>query len=303
MLTKPSQAKPSQAKPSQAKPSQAKPTSEPKSQDCKKKNSKPTDSKPTNKKPTDKKPTDKKPTNTWKYDEIMDFKEGVAEVSKDGKYGYINKQGKEIIPVQYDIQHYDDILADLIDGYLYDQQHSVNGIITLNKGEKQIYFLNKQGKEVIPLQYDSVKNSSKNLYQVIMNGKLGFINKQGKEVIPIKYDETKQFKGGLAGVGKGTRKNGKFIGKWGFINKQGQEVIPLQYDSVSDFFREGLAYVKKDGKWGFANEQGKEILPTQYDKIWIFKNGLAKVGKGGNDTHGIFNGKLGMVNNSSLTNI
>ena len=47
-----------------------------------------------------------------KYDYIDDFSEGLAKVFigeidefgdiKEGKYGYINKEGKEVIPLKYD---------------------------------------------------------------------------------------------------------------------------------------------------------------------------------------------------------
>jgi|GEM_PF-5037946 len=37
-----------------------------------------------------------------KYDGYSRFSEGLAVVSKDGKYGVINKDGKEIVPCIYD---------------------------------------------------------------------------------------------------------------------------------------------------------------------------------------------------------
>ena len=33
-----------------------------------------------------------------KYDDTMDFGEGLASVKKDGKYGFINKKGKVVVP-------------------------------------------------------------------------------------------------------------------------------------------------------------------------------------------------------------
>jgi uncharacterized membrane protein YhaH (DUF805 family) len=37
-----------------------------------------------------------------KYDKVWDFSEGMAVVLLDGKYGYIDKTGKEVIPLKYD---------------------------------------------------------------------------------------------------------------------------------------------------------------------------------------------------------
>ena len=36
------------------------------------------------------------------YEAIEDFHEGLAKVKKDGKWGYINKEGREVIPCKYD---------------------------------------------------------------------------------------------------------------------------------------------------------------------------------------------------------
>ena len=36
------------------------------------------------------------------YDFAGDFSEGLAEVKLNGKYGFIDKTGKEIIPIKFD---------------------------------------------------------------------------------------------------------------------------------------------------------------------------------------------------------
>ena len=37
-----------------------------------------------------------------KYDDANNFSEGLARVKLNGKYGYIDKQGTEVIPLKYD---------------------------------------------------------------------------------------------------------------------------------------------------------------------------------------------------------
>ena len=37
-----------------------------------------------------------------KYNNIFDFSEGLASVELNGKWGFINKTGKEVIPLKYD---------------------------------------------------------------------------------------------------------------------------------------------------------------------------------------------------------
>ena len=54
------------------------------------------------KKKQDKPPV--KPKQNWKskYDVVDDFSEGLAFVKLNGKYGFIDKIGKEVIPLKYD---------------------------------------------------------------------------------------------------------------------------------------------------------------------------------------------------------
>jgi hypothetical protein len=47
-----------------------------------------------------------------KYDFASPFSEGLARVELNGKYGFVDREGKEIIPVKYDDAHvFEDGLA------------------------------------------------------------------------------------------------------------------------------------------------------------------------------------------------
>ena len=49
-------------------------------------------------------------------------------------------------------------------------------------------FIDKEGKEIIPLKYDEVREFREGLATVELNKKWGFVDKEGKEVISLKYD-------------------------------------------------------------------------------------------------------------------
>lgn len=108
----------------------------------------------------------------------------------------------------------------------------------------------------------------------------GFINRAGKEVIPIKYDDLKPFTKGFAIVG---RKVDDVL-KYGFIDKTGKEITGIKYDEVMPF-SEGFAVVGVGYVWysdnnrlyGFINNTGKEVIPLKYKSANSFKNGRAKV--------------------------
>ena len=81
--------------------------------------------------------------------------------------------------------------------------------------DKKYGFIDKTGKEVIPIKYDYAYSFSEGLALVKLNNKYGFIDKTGKEVIPIKYDNAYSFsKISLALV--------KLEGKWFYINQKGE---------------------------------------------------------------------------------
>lgn len=131
--------------------------------------------------------------------------------------------------------------------------------------------------QVIPYQYDEVRDFSEGLAAVNQGGKWGFIDKAGNEVIPCKYNiAPSSFSEGLAAV-KQMDTDGNW--KYGFINKMGQEVIPCKYDLLGyGGFQGGLAAVWLCGKgWGFIDKTGKGVIPCQYFDASNFSEGLAAV--------------------------
>ena len=198
----------------------------------------------------------------FKYDDVFNFREGLAAVKLKGKWGFIDKSGKEVVPPKYvDVDSFHEGLA----------------MVKLN-GKKS--YINKSGKEVVPPKYDNVWDFKEGLAIVELNGKQGFVDKSGKEVVPLKYDVVWNFSEGLAEV--------KLKGKWGVIDMSGNEVVPLKYDIVHAS-EEGLAMVKLNDKWGVVDKSGKEVVPPKYDYVDHFSEGLASVR---------LNGKCGYINKS-----
>ena len=198
----------------------------------------------------------------FKYDDVFNFREGLAAVKLKGKWGFIDKSGKVVVPPRYDnVWNFNEGLARV----------KLNG---------KWGYINKSGKEVVPPKYDDVYAFNEGLARVKLNGKYGYINKSGKEVVPPKYDDAGFFHEGLAGV--------SLNGKWNKINKSGKEVVSPKYDSVG-YFHEGLAYVNLNGKYGFIDKSGKEVVPPKYDRAENFHEGFAMVS---------LNGKCGYINKS-----
>jgi serine/threonine protein kinase len=175
----------------------------------------------------------------------------LAPVGLNEKYGFIDKTGREVIPLKYDAaSSFSDELA----------------MVMLNE---KCGFIDKKGKEIIPLKYDDARDFSEELACVKLNGEWGFIDKKGKEVISFKYDEPNDFSEGLASM--------KLNGEFGFIDKNGKEVIAFKYEMAGNF-SEGLASVQnEDWDCGFIDKNGDVVIPLKFGSTWDFSEGLAMV--------------------------
>lgn len=173
---------------------------------------------------------------------------GLAAVSKNGKYGYINKNGEVVIPYSYDR------------GYDF-----LDGMAKVEKNGK-IGYIDKRGKICIPIEYEDGGDFYEDRVWVKKDGKIGFLNKQGQCAIPFEYDYAYDFEEGLAAV----KKNGKF----GFIDKSGNTVIPFKFEWASSF-SEGLARMCENGRYSYIDKNGEIAIDCKYQYIYDFSEGVA----------------------------
>lgn len=202
-------------------------------------------------------------TGNWiipaQYTDAENFRNGQATVGQGDKYGIINREGKEIVPIAYDRY----IMKPVDDG------------VPVKCGGKY-GFVNTEGKETIPPQYDDIYKPSEGIMVVARNEKYGYVDLQGKAITPLQYDNARSFREGRAAVVRN--------GKYGYIDTQGKEVIPPQYEDAW-WFRERLAVVRCDGKYGYIDLQGNEVIPPQYEYAESFFSSRAKFSRNGKFGH------------------
>ncbi len=97
-----------------------------------------------------------------RFDKVGTFSEGFTAVQKNGKWGFVDKTEKVIIPFQYD--------------YVARFKEGLAGV---NKDGKWGY-INQQGEIVIPLQYDNAWWFENGKAKVEKGGEVFYLNKQGK---------------------------------------------------------------------------------------------------------------------------
>jgi len=113
-----------------------------------------------------------------KFDEASYFQEGLAKVRIGDKYGYIDKTGKTVIPIQFDS----------IDVYEFQE-----GLAKVKIGGKWGY-IDRTGEIVIPPTFEDsyyhiVGDFHKGLAKVKIDGEWGYIDKTGKMVLNLEFDK------------------------------------------------------------------------------------------------------------------
>jgi len=221
----------------------------------------------------------------FKYDQLEHTyaRESLARVMVSGKMGMIDKTGKEIIPMKYDsVGIWDEGLSveenfeEFPNNNFYPSHrpyhdhdgHFSEGLTPVRANRKS-GFVNKVGKEVIPLMYDDTGCFSGGLAPVKLNGKWGFINKKGEVVIALKYGFADEFQGEYAVVVSLQGEEG-----FGFINKDGKIVVPLGYADEEAAYRgipigeKGLAWMRLKGNFGWINIKTGQIYWPKNDDEW-----------------------------------
>jgi len=170
------------------------------------------------------------------------FKEGLAVVRYEKKYGYIDLNGNEVITPQYkEATNFSEGLALVGNGELY-------GVI------------NKHNQLIVPFLYDDIKYFHNGFAIFTQKGLKGVINRQGKEIVAAQYDNIDNFEGGMAAV--------HFDNKVGFIDTTGRLVIPIQYAPKGSWYNHPSAYKPLQFKqniafiphYGWIGKDGKEFF-------------------------------------------
>lgn len=187
----------------------------------------------------------------------MGYTNGLIAVGNGSKWGFMDINGKLVIPFKYDFVRF----AGFRDGNL-----ACVGIKT--ESGMKLGMIDKMGNEVIPTIYEGVgccepdyfvddHKSIKsilfynNIACVSLNEKWGMINNEGEVVISFKYDNEFKF------YGK-DKARVMLNGKYGWIDTKGNEVIPMIYDWASNFL-DGKAEVELNGESFYIDEKGNRI--------------------------------------------
>lgn len=212
------------------------------------------------------------------FDYAGDFHEGLAVVVMDSKAGAIDKTGKIVIALQFEILFNQYPLKDFHEGLAAFYTKDARGFGVWG-------FIDRAGQIVVRPQFAHVGFFSEGLawVETDISGyfNVGFIDKEGKMVIKpqfaaVGYTDDKtasNFSAGLAAV-----QFSRGMGHHGFVDKSGRVVIDLPDSSEVNEFSEELASVCKTyGSCEYIDKTGKSFTRGQYARAASFSEGLANV--------------------------
>lgn len=183
----------------------------------------------------------------YDFDSVGLPRNGLNKVTKDGKSGFINKNGERVVDLLFD-----------------EAREFFNGFAAVCI-DNQWSFINTEGEYITDLKFDQVESFSENLAPV-KKGKLwGLINYEGNLIFDFKYDDLRVLRSDLLGFEK--------EGKWGIMALNGNIIVEPQYDSIH-LFLDNLTTVIIENCYGIIDDTGKQIVKPIYEypfSVFSFK--------------------------------
>ena len=202
-------------------------------------------------------------------DEVNVFSDGLASFRANSKYGFIDKQGKVVIPPSFDnVSVFGEGLCAVA------IENAVNDSVFYTWN-----YIDKTGKKQIPAEFTEAGNFSQGFAAVSIGDKWGWIDKTGEFVFGNDFEKVNAFSEGLASF----RKNGQC----GVLNLQGKSIVEPSYFDIGNF-KEGFASLTlAPGSVGFIDKTGKIVVSANFKTVSDFRSGFAYVLK---------NEKLSLIN-------
>lgn len=196
------------------------------------------------------------------------YEKSVFTYEKDGKYGLVNWEGKEITkPIYEDIDS-----LPYKEGELLVKQEGKYGVITI------------KGKVIVEMQYDKISvdgyYTNENRYQFagyIVSLKTqegyryGYYNYKGKEMLRTEYND-------ISRVTEVQENDNSYLicaknGQYGIIKNE-EPMIDNVYQSIRYDTTNKVFVVERSKKYGITNLEGQLMIPVQYNQIDITGNYL-----------------------------
>ena len=191
------------------------------------------------------------------------YESNVLKVKKDGKYGLIDLDGKEILKAEYS-----EIFA----------MPGIENSLKIKKDDKY-GIVNTEGKIIIEPKYQDIttlgKDDKSGFIVKNENGKYGIVSYLDAQILDAKFDEvTKVYGNDLYVV--------KQDNKIQLVGKDSNVVLSEGYDEITGILKnkENGIIFKKDKKYGVMKITGEVTINPEYEDLKEAKDGILIAKKG-----------------------
>jgi hypothetical protein len=228
------------------------------------------------------------------YDKLQLVLGGLGRIEKDNLTGFVNDQGKVVIPLQY--RYASDFVeghAIVLNNYIPDSSDLVpdySTIIQEPPKRSQYGVIDQQHNIVLPFEYDHLTVVDRHLVAARKEAVSHLIDLRTGQQLSQPYSYIGALVEGRIKVSRG--------GLYGFIDRQGQEIIPCKYRTIGNF-EDGLAKVSDVNNANYIDAYGRELISNTPAQEKITPYTLPQLFMGNfysNVTWFVKNGKMGWIN-------
>jgi hypothetical protein len=186
------------------------------------------------------------------------FSEGIAKVEKDGKFGFINKEGVFVIEPKYKM--------------VYSFSH---GLASVQTDDGKWGYIDQADIFVVQPQFEEAFEFSEQLARVKIGGKWGYITTDGEIAIQPQFDVAYDFREGLARVEQGSERG--FIrytpptNKELIVDQPKAKPLELTRREIKDGRRIQIMNNKFILKFYDHNKIDGDIISVNYNGRWLLK--------------------------------
>lgn len=173
-------------------------------------------------------------------EKIFPSTEGFRGIKKNGKFGFIDDQGRLRIANRYeDIKPFSEGLAAI-------------------KIRNKWGFINRDDAIMIHPNYEEVTPFGKGFSIIKQKGLFGILTHQGKVLLPARYDAVTFLNNGRVLL--------SLNGLQGLADQNGNVLLHPKYKSITDLDN-GYVIVEQEGKFGLVTLKGISTIPQMYDYL------------------------------------
>ena len=216
--------------------------------------------------------------------------EGLLPVLRHGRVGYVNLQGREVVPTMYDM---------IKEGQSWARPVSEGRIVAKLNGNYGVINTGNQTVVSFSSTISGIDDYKGGVARVRKNKAISWLDKSGN---PTSDPSRRDYSDGTLQAQNNqslmpvrpelftTLQPHQQDGRWGFVDENNVTMITYSFDDVRPF-SEGMAGVLVDSQWGFVNLGGELVVPFRFENSgvqvndnykgvasFIFKDGKAWVG-------------------------